>query len=287
MLAAVSCSKENAGGLRPDSVPALCPAGEIVVSSGGKTVQTYSFEYDASSRVTKLLCKDNISGAELLNLSYVYGGECAMGISGKMFGKLEPGVITVNNTPSGITYKGAAYNGWEYSTSIGADGVATAVSCTPEFSSSAGYYSSSTGYGEVFEFSGKDIVRVEAGTKVRSKAQKPIFGSGKAFTPVSVATGSSLTTYYKYTDKKDRQNFCAFVFSCCLPVFYAAGLPGCEHLISDVSMSVGEVEMPQKQHFEYTFTEKGDIDSVTRTWSSDGKVYLTMKYEFKYKTTTE
>jgi len=278
----VSCNKESRGSGKSDIVPAISPSSEIVVSANGQTVETYTFDYDAKGRVTKFVRRDLLGGSDLLNLTYGYGETADMTVSGAMYGKAGNRTISVNHTSSGISYQADTWNGWLYSTSIGKNGVATGTSSSAEFTSS--YYSSNTDYQEIYELSGKDITKVVAGTAIKGKAIKDIFGKGKSFTPASVSTGSALTTNYVYSEYVDRQNFCALIFACDLPVWYAEGLPGCEHLPSAINMSVGGVTIPQSQSFEYTFKDNGDIDTVTRTWTSEGKVYLTMKYVFNYKT---
>jgi len=285
ILAAVSCNKEGSGSGRSDIVPAISPAMEIVVSANGQTVETYTFDYDAKGRVTKFVRRDLLGGSDLLNLTYSYGETADMTVSGAMYGKVGNRTINVNHSSSGISYQADTWNGWLYSTSIGRNGVATGTSSSADFTSS--YYSSDTDYQEKYELSGKDITKVVAGTSIKGKAVKDIFGKGNSFAPVSVSTSSALTTDYVYSDYVDRQNFCALIFACDLPVWYAEGLPGCEHLPSAVNMSVGGVTIPQSQSFEYTFKDNGDIDTVTRTWISEGKVYLTMKYVFNYKTKIE
>ena len=93
---------------------------------------------------------------------------------------------------------------------------------------------------------------------------------------------SSLVTTYKYSSDVDRQNFNSFLFGGSFPVWYAEGLPGCEHLVTDITMANGSVAMPITQHLDYSLNSDGDIQTVTRTYSSDGKEYLVLKYVFDY-----
>lgn len=279
----MACSKFGGGSGERQPVPSISPVDSISVKSGGKAVETFEFTYDSEGRLATLLRRDETSGKDILNLSYKYVNGSEMTVSGIMAGRMNTRTITVNHSSSDVSYKADGGTGWRYTTALGRDGVAVSTSFSSKFKSSAGAYSSDTDYTESYVLADKDIAQIETVTNVEGRASRPIFGSGNGLKPAKVSTGSTLVTKYTYSDKPDRQNFCALVFNCNLPVWYAEGLPGCEHLVTDVNMFNGGVDLYMHQHFDYTLNDRGDIQKVVRTYGSEGVDYLKLEYEFYYK----
>lgn len=283
MLPAVmcGCNKTDGPGAGRTPNPAAFPADSISVTCNGSLVESYSFKYDDEGRLISLERFDHIGGKALLDLVYSYEGS-GMTASGTMDGKAGISTINVSHSSSKVSWDNGGANVWRYTTSM-SNGVADKTESSVDFSSNAGYYQSSTSFRESYGREGKDIVAVESGTSVSSRAKKPIFGEGKnGLKPVHLSSSSTLTTTYKYSDIADRQNFNSFLFGCSFPVWYAEGLPGCEHLITDISMAAGTVELPQTQHIDYTTDSDDNILSAIRSWTSDGKLVLKLKYEFFY-----
>lgn len=277
------CSRNEGPGSDRTLSPAVFPVDSIAVTSNNQLVETYSFAYDDKGRLVSLVRMDMISGKELMKLSYVYDGGSSVTVSGRMDGRTGTSTLKVSHSPDRVSWENDGVNAWLYSTSVGDGGLAECTETLVSFGSNAGHYKSSTTIRESYTSEGGDIVSVGTGTSIESKALKAVFGEGKnGFKPVSLTSGSTLVTSYKYSAETDRQNFNSFLFDCSFPVWYAEGLPGCEHLISDISMSAGSVTVPQTQHLDYTTDPDGNIQTAVRSWTSDGEVYLRLKYEFHY-----
>jgi len=287
IVSVAGCGKIDGGHSGRKVVPAASPVSSIEVKCGNKLVESYTFTYDKDGRLSSLLRRDENSGKVFLNLAYSYDGTSGMTVKGTMDGKPGLRTLIVSHSSSEVSYVTDSWNSWRYTTSVGRDDVARGTYSNSSFSSNGGFFSSKTDFSEVYELVGKDIVMVESGTEIAGRTVKDIFGAGAKLKPVSVKTASSLVTKYTYSDASDRQNFCSFIFNCNFPVWYAEGLPGCEHLITDVNMATSGVDIPQHQHFDYTFNDTGDIVKVTRTWSTEGKNYLTLTYDFKYNDISE
>lgn len=279
-LIVASCDKErNKGGA--DWKPAAAPATDIYVTASGAAVEEFHFTYDDNGRVSTLKRVDMTSGAVLLDLRYSYDGK-DMTINGSMNGKIGQHSIKATRTGKELTCSSDTWNAIEYKTSIGNDGVARSTVASLEFTSDAGYYSSDMSYVEDYVLSGGDIAQVTNTTEVKGKTEKAMFSLSNVFKPAKLASESSLVTCYSYTGMADSQNFNALVFNCNLPVWYAQGMPGCRHLVSDINMNTNGTAMPQAQHFEYTLDPKGNLQTATRTFTSEGKAYLVLEYRFSY-----
>jgi len=275
-----SCDKDGDKG-SGDWKPAAAPATDIYVTASGAAVEEFHFTYDDNGRVSTLKRVDMTNGATLLDLRYSYDGK-AMAVKGLMNGKIGQHSITATRSGKELTCTSDAWNAIEYKTSIGNDGVARSTVASSKFTSNAEYYSSEMSYVEDYELAGGDIAQVTNTTEVNGKTEKAMFSFANAFKPAKLASEASLVTCYSYTGMADSQNFNALVFNCNLPVWYAQGLPGCRHLVSDINMNTNGTAMPQAQHFEYTLDSNGRLQTATRTFTSGGKAYLELEYRFSY-----
>jgi len=277
-----ACAKDESKG-SDGWKPAVTPASDIYVTASGVEVEEFHFTYDDNGRVSTLKRVDMTNGAVLLDLKYCYDGN-VMTIKGTMNGKIGQHSIRATRSGKELTCTSDAWNAIDYKTTIGNDGVPRSTVATSQFASEAGYYSSEVSCSEDYELAGGDIAQVTNTTKAKGKTDKAMFSFANLFKPAKLASESSLVTCYTYTGMADSQNFNALVFNCNLPVWYAQGMPGCRHLVSDVNMNKNGLAMPHAQHFEYTTDPNGNLLTAKRTYTSEGKAYLELEYRFSYGT---
>lgn len=263
------CDKSDGGRSHSGWSAPVCPASEISVSSSGKEVEKYAFSYDKNKRLESMKRTDVLGSKALLDVRYVYGGD-NLTIDGVIGGTASG--IEVSDGKKGLDYTGKASRSWTYHVAIGKDGIPTYTAVLVKFDSNSGKLSSETSYYESYTTQGGDICQITTGNII----------SGDSKTETTTFSESALTTVYKYCANEDRQNFNALLMDCALPVWYAKGLPGCRHLISDIEVFGGALDYKARQHIDYTFDENGNILEAVRTWSSAGEEYLKMTYNFSY-----
>lgn len=275
------CNNQSDPGSGPSLKPAETPAAKITVKCADKEVETYLFTYDETGRVSRMFRSDLMSGKTLFDLEYTYGGTADVLISGTFDGRGSKHTVSVSQGKSAIAYNSDFWSCWTYSVSI-RGGKATGTSMDCSFTSDTPYYHSETSMYTEFVFSGNDIVQSKSASAVEGGIDKPFSPSSTESNNAEYDTDTSINGIFTYSENRDRQNFCSFLFDCSFPVWYAEGLPGCEHLVTDIMMTAGGMELPQKQHIDYTLDEKGNIVSARRIFLNEGKTYLTLDYCFEY-----
>lgn len=263
------CDKSEGGRSHSGWSAPVCPASEISVSSSGQEVERYVFTYDKSRRLESMKRTDVLGSKALLDVKYMYGGD-HLSISG-VIGGASSG-IEVSDSKKGLEYSGKALRSWTYHVVIGKNGLPEQTAALVSFESNSGKISSETSYSESYTVQDGDICQTTSGNTIKGDSNS----NTKAFSE------SALTTVYKYCANEDRQNFNALLMDCALPVWYAKGLPGCKHLISDIEVFGGVLDYKVKQHIDYSFDENGNVIEAVRTWSSAGEEYLKMTYNFSY-----
>lgn len=246
----------------------------VEVSDEGRLIETYEYTYDDKGRMLTLVKTDNMSKAVMLDLQYSYPAENQMKITGKFYPISTNRFMDVSYSPKEgvLTYSGSWSGAWTYTTTINADGVATATQCKEKFASTEGYYSSDMVYSEAYTVAGGTIAESLAGTDIKAKGSNA----------TSTANSSALRTVYVASDKADRQNFAAYLMPDTFPVWIASGLPGNKNLIKGITGFTGTVQTAESTAIEYTLNADGDIDTATRTDSNAGAPILVRTYKFIY-----
>ena len=248
---------------------------KVEVLCGENPVQTFQYTYDDSGRLQTLLKTDAQTGDVLLELSYSYPSQTQMKVAGKFFPISTNRFITAEYSAADacVTYSGSWASAWDYTVSFDSAGTASSTVSDMDFAASEGWYSSKTSYLEEYTIEDGCITRADFLTQVGSTSARRS-GSRNA---------STLSVSYSYNSSPDRQNFAAYLFQCTFPVWYAAGLPGCKRLVSDISYSSAGVDMPQRSHIEYSLDASGNIQTATRTDYNASEPELVLTYKFYYK----
>lgn len=265
---AAACSGESGTGNISWSPASSC-ARSVTVYAGNTVVESFAFTYDDSGRLSTLVRTDPVSSKSLLDVRYAYEGTSRVMISGSMADDNKDRTIQVDVVKGGLEY--SAPQSWKYHVAV-SDGMPVSVGTASKFEAPSGVVSTGAEYEERFTEESGDISGHTIGTVFKGETGK---GTG-------VMSEGSLSYHYSYTSDPDRQNFDAFLMECNFAVWYAAGLPGCRHLTSDIKVSGDGVDYQSDQHIDYELDSDGNILSAVRTWKSGSETLLTLKYVFSY-----
>lgn len=250
--------------------PAAAAPKEILVSANGTDVEKYEFVYDASGCLDSLRRLDLLDGKKLLDVCYTYGEGQTL-IKGVFSPDGISQSISVTSNKGGVSYSGTAWKSWVYNLALSGN-LPVSLSSKNHFDANSGFVSTDTNYEESYTSREGDIVEVTAGTVVKGDTKR----ASKTYTE------NAVTWQYTYISGEDRQNFNSILMECPFPVWYAMGLPGCRHLISDIVTLGGSLDYQTSQHIDYAYDQDGNILKATRTYISAGQNYLTLEYTFVY-----
>lgn len=279
-LALVSCNQKQPDGPQP------APAGKslwkmkndpvecVSVYCGKTLVQSFNYEYDKEDRVVSIKRVDELTKAPMMNLDITYGGIGEMTVSGSYLYANRTFKASFNEDRDMLTY-GAQEEGF-LTNILTMDSDDLPGVCKGTYDFSAKNYDSAIAQKTVYGTGNCDILSIAFRTETATKTDE-----------LTECKSERTVEYdYTYSDEEDLQNFAAYLIPCDFPVWYAAELPGCAHLITGMTCKCGNVTLPQSFEVKYVLNDNGSIRSATRTdyTTRDGnKVRVSeLRYEFSY-----
>lgn len=207
------------------------PVETISVYCGKTLVQTYEFEYDKSNLLTHMTRIDKSTGAKILDIDYTYDGINDMTASGFYLNTNKTIMASYKSDGDILDYEASGEAPASYSISMDSDNLPCLYKCTSAYDCAK--YSAQSGRRAVFTTSGGDIM-----------SMKIISDNSTETSALTKSSSNSDIEYtFTYSDKEDLQNFAAYLLPCELPLWVAAELPGCKHLITGMTCKRGNVTL--------------------------------------------
>lgn len=244
----------------------------VEVKSAGRIIEIYDFSYDEESRLASIVKRDIINGGKILDLKLTYPEATKMEMNGRYHSEKASRKLraTVDASSSCVSYTGNWEDAWTFKTMYDANG--TVLSTGAEHSYTSNNYNAQVSWSERCSVNGGDVTSVETGTSSSVKTAKNSRSTAQ----------SSLRTDYIYGEHKDNCNFNVFLMNCEFPVWMAKGLPGCSHLITEMSCRSGSTALPSSFKMSYTFDESGKMVQAVRKDYEGNSVIMERTYTLKY-----
>lgn len=246
------------------------PVESVSVFCGNTLVQTFFYEYDDCSRLIRIRREDAAPKSVMFDLKLDYEGLAGMRLSGSYLYAFR--TIGASFSEDGDVLRYGPEGGDGMSCTLTMDSGDLPAMCRVAYSYECPEYSSDVRQRIVYTAEDGDITAIAITTE-------SAFAS-KCLT--KAVSGSGIEYVYTYCDKPDLQNFAAYLVPCEFPVWVAAELPGCSHLISGMTCRCGGVTLPESYDVTYVLNDNGSIRSAVRTDFSRGTKVSELRYEFSY-----
>lgn len=249
------------------------PVEKIDVYSDGELLETYEFWYNHDcDMVACVIRTDKTTGGDIMKVDYTYQGSCTVTARVTMFGAGRTVKALFDEDRESLQYGPEEDAAFRYKMILDSYN-SLPVTNEMTYAYACDMYNSNVNLKWMFTEEEGDITSVSSVSNIRTVTE-PL---------VTVADARSGIRYtYTYSEDEDLQNFAAFLMPCDFPLWFAAELPGCKHLITGMTSKCGNVPLPESFAVKYVLNDNGSIRTATRTDYTRGEKVSERRYEYSY-----